>query len=224
MINREHYGMLWYFLEPSIVSFQKEESDFCLFILRLVILLISETHSEKVTIGSSFCMNFFLYLLLCMNFFSWHFPWHELFFGFLGYTLKVKVYQACVHLRRRNGASLFPWHLWKEVQGSKVTMPTFGILFCMYVKGQTYVTASDLKERFLSFFICSFFFFLPSAFLAFFPFLLPVINPRPPSAGIRSSFYGHPINREPIIFVEFQIYSSTESPDSPRTCPVLEKQ
>ena len=82
MINREHYGMLWYFLEPSIVSFQKEESDFCLFILRLVILLISETHSEKVTIGSSFCMNFFLYLLLCMNFFSWHFPWHELFFGF----------------------------------------------------------------------------------------------------------------------------------------------
>ena len=30
--NKEHYGMLWYFLERSIVSFQKEESDFCLFI------------------------------------------------------------------------------------------------------------------------------------------------------------------------------------------------
>ena len=57
--NKEHYGMLWYFLERSIVSFQKEESDFCLFILCLVILLIYETHSEKVTIGSSFCMNFF---------------------------------------------------------------------------------------------------------------------------------------------------------------------
>ena len=57
--NKEHYGMLWYFLERSIVSFQKEESDFCLFILCLVILLISETHSEKITIGSSFCMNFF---------------------------------------------------------------------------------------------------------------------------------------------------------------------
>ena len=25
---------------------------------------------------------FFLYLLLCMNFFSWHFPLHEFFFGF----------------------------------------------------------------------------------------------------------------------------------------------
>ena len=57
--NKEHYGMLWYFLERSIVSFQKEESHFCLFILCLVILLISETNSEKVTIGSSFYMNFF---------------------------------------------------------------------------------------------------------------------------------------------------------------------
>ena len=27
-------------------------------------------------------MNFFLYLLLCMNLFSWHFPSHEFFFGF----------------------------------------------------------------------------------------------------------------------------------------------
>ena len=66
-----------------IVSFQQEESDFCLFILCLVILLISETQTFwKVTIGPSFCMNFFLYLLVCMNFFSWHFPLHEFFFDF----------------------------------------------------------------------------------------------------------------------------------------------
>jgi len=27
-------------------------------------------------------MNFFLYLHLCTNFFSWHLPLHEFFFGF----------------------------------------------------------------------------------------------------------------------------------------------
>ena len=27
-------------------------------------------------------MNFFLSLLLCTNFFSWHFPLHEFYFGF----------------------------------------------------------------------------------------------------------------------------------------------
>ena len=48
-------------------------------------------------------------------------------------------------------------------------MLTIDILFCMYVKGQTYVTASDLKERFLSFFICSIFFAIRiSRFLSFF--------------------------------------------------------
>ena len=83
---------------------------------------------------------------------------------------------------------------------------------------------NDLKERFLSFFICSFLFFAIriSRFLSFLQ--LPVINPRPPAAGILSSFYRHPINGEPIIFVEFQIYSWKESPDSHRTCPVLKKQ
>ena len=39
------------------------------------------TTCEKVTIGPSFCMNFF-YLLLCMDFFSWHFHLHEFFFVF----------------------------------------------------------------------------------------------------------------------------------------------
>ena len=93
----------------------------------------------------------------------------------------------------------------------------------LYVCEEPNICDSDLKERFLSFLICSFFFAIRiSRFLSFLQ--LPVINPRLPSAGIRSASYGHPINREPIIFVEFQIYSSTESPDSPRTCPVLEKQ
>ena len=27
-------------------------------------------------------MNFFFYLFLCTNFFSWHLPLHEIFFGF----------------------------------------------------------------------------------------------------------------------------------------------
>ena len=38
--NKEHYGMLRYFLERSIVSFRKEESDFCLFIFLAVFLAL----------------------------------------------------------------------------------------------------------------------------------------------------------------------------------------
>ena len=95
--------------------------------------------------------------------------------------------------------------------------------FVLYVSEGTNICDRYLKEIFFPFLFVHCFFW-PSAFLAFFPFLLPVINPRPPSAVIRSAFYRLPINREPIIFGEFQIYSSTESPDSPRTCPVLEKQ
>ena len=94
----------------------------------------------------------------------------------------------------------------------------------LYVSEGPNICDSQRLERKISFFFYLFNFFLPSAFLAFFPFLIHVINPRPPFAGIRSAFYRHPINREPIIFGEFQIYSSTESTDSPRTCPVLEKQ
>ena len=36
-------------------------------------------HAIATGPGSSFCMNFFLYLLLCTNFFSWQFPLYEFF-------------------------------------------------------------------------------------------------------------------------------------------------
>ena len=112
----------------------------------------------------------------------------------------------------------------KGSAGFKSNYANFWHLVLYVCEGPNICDSQRLERKISFLFYLFIFFFLPSAFLAFFPFLLPVINPRPPSAGIRSSFYGHPINREPIIFVEFQIYSSTESPDSPRTCPVLEKQ
>ena len=90
----------------------------------------------------------------------------------------------------------------------------------LYVCEGPNICDGDLED-FFRFLFVNFFFCHPHFSLSF--LFLPVINPRPPSAGIRSAFYRHPINREPIIFGEFQINSSTESPDSPRTCPVLEK-
>ena len=45
-------------------------------------LFIVNINIEEPGVGPSLCMIFFLYLLLCMNFFSWHFPLHEFYFVF----------------------------------------------------------------------------------------------------------------------------------------------
>ena len=45
-------------------------------------LFIIDINIAGPGVGPSFYMNFFFYLLLCTNFFSWHFPLHEFFFVF----------------------------------------------------------------------------------------------------------------------------------------------
>ena len=92
------------------------------------------------------------------------------------------------------------------------TVPTIDITFCMYVRVQP--CKSDLKERFISLIVCLFitiffchphFSFFSSYFFCYLHFFHPhssiriflstFSHPHPPSAGIRSAFYRHPIMR-----------------------------
>ena len=84
----------------------------------------------------------------------------------------------------------FLWHKWKELQGTKLCHLLASSSVCKWR------VHSDLKERFLSFVCLFIIIFLPSAFIVFFLllFLLSAFShPHPPSAGIWSASYRHPI-------------------------------
>ena len=97
--------------------------------------------------------------------------------------------------------------LMKGITGYKITVSTIGITVC---KWRVQPCDSDLKERFLSLIVCLIillFFLLPSTFLVFFLLTFFVIriffsirifpsafsHPHPPSAGIWSAIYRHPL-------------------------------
>ena len=104
------------------------------------------------------------------------------------------MHQVSVHSRRRNGASLFLWHKWKELQGTKLCQLLASRSVCEW---RVQPCDSDLKERLLSlivsvfvfFFFChphfSFFlsyFFLLSTFFSIRIFLSSFSHPHPSSA------------------------------------------
>ena len=97
--------------------------------------------------------------------------------------------------------------LMKGITGNKITVSTISITVC---KWRVQPCDSALKQRFLSLIVCLIillFFLLPSIFLVFFLLTFFVMriffsidifpsafsHPHPPSAGIWSAIYRHPL-------------------------------